>query len=248
MLATLHRMVRCDDPDRRVGIPVGSAIANPLTNSYLADLDRELAALSLMSARFGDDCMVLCESAAAAERARELIHTTLARKELRLSEHKFLRAYWNGAGRAGPADWPGTAHIAYVGVELEFGGITRLKPAKRAELIAAIEHRIENLSRFLTPRRPQSKEQARARAAQLCTALAPAFSLDSPFVVPVMPLVHTAASCRAQLAEIDRQIAVAVASAATRKQGSAAFRQVPWRMLYDLGLPSLVKLRNDGER
>lgn len=245
MLGMLHAMVRCDDPDRRTGVPVGSALANPLTNAYLADLDRELAARALMSARFGDDSVVLCETADAAAAARACIHATIARKELVLSPHKFLQIYWNGAGRGGPDGWPGATHLAYVGVEIEFGGVTRLKAAKRRQLLAAIDRRIANLSRVLTPRRPRSKDEVHARAAQLCTALRPAFELGSPFALSELPLIYAAASCRAQLAEIDRQIAVAVAGAAARKPGAAAFRSVPWRVLYELGLPSLVKLRND---
>jgi hypothetical protein len=246
LVELLHRMVRCDDPSRRVGVPVGSPLANPLTNIYLADLDRELAALAVMSGRFGDDCIVLCDSESAAVRARELIAATLARKQLALSPHKYLEVYWNGAGRTGPGGWKGATHVAFVGIDIEFTGTTRLKAARRADLLAAVGARIARLSRLLLPKKPQTREDAVERARQLCTALQPAFDRKSPFALPELDFVAVAGACRVQLAQIDREIAVAVASAATRRKGPSAFRLVRWRSLYGMGLPSLVKLRNHG--
>src|SRR5262249_54880314 len=95
---------------------------------------------------------------------------------------------------------------------------------------------------------PGDHTAARARAAALCAALAPAFDASFAMAVPEIAHLMRGSSCRTQLAELDRAIAIAVAGEATGRHSPAAFRAVPWRTLYELGLPSLVRMRNKGCR
>ena len=243
LVDTICAMVRCDGDGepRDIGVAIGSPIANPVLNLYLVDLDRTLETMARLYVRFGDDCLLACESAAAADAARAEVERVLARKRLRVTRTSRCGDYWNAAGRPGDGDWRGTSHVSYVGADIAFGGTVRLKLARRHELLRAVDERIAGLAKLL-----DDGADARARAAELCAALRPAFDRASPWVLPELARVVTLASCRRQLAEMDREIAVAVAAAATRRRGAAAFREVAWRELLAIGLPSLVKLRNRG--
>lgn len=244
-LASLLRDMIRGQPDRRIGLPTGSPLANPLLNLYLVDLDRELDALATLCVRYGDDYLVICDDAATAALARSTIEATLARKQLRINDAKLMQTYWSGPGRPGPPGWAGASHVAYVGLELDFHACVRLKTTRRRTVLRAVRERIWNLARF-APAALDTDDDVRRRAAMLCAGLRAAYDPCSPFVLPELPAALASSSCRKQLAEMDREIAIAVAAAATDRSGPAAFRRLPWRSLYELGLPSLVRLRNRG--
>ena len=248
LLDTIAAMIRCDagaaEP-RQVGVPTGSPIANPVVNLYLVDLDRELEAIAALYLRFGDDCLVICETAEAAAHARGILEATLARKRLRVNPGKLLARYWNAAGRPGPAGWRGASHVSYVGADIAFSGTVRAKLDRRKACLDAIRARIAAIGGLLGPR---DGTAARARAAALCASLAPAFDPASALAVPEVAHLMRLSSCRTQLAEMDHAIAIAVAGEATGRRGPAAFRALPWRTLHELGLPSLVRMRNQGHR
>lgn len=237
MIALVQRMVR-GDGERTVGAPIGSPMANPILNLYLVDLDVAVAKLATLYVRFGDDCLVVCESAAQADVARAEVDRVLAARRLRLNPAKVIARYWTGCGRPSADGWRGTSHVSYVGADISFGGVVRLKLARRRAFLAELRARVAALAGLL------DAPDADGRAGQLCRALVPAFDVSSSFALPELGRVLSQASCRQQLAEIDREIAVVVAGAAAGRSGAAAFRTIAWRRLYELGLPSLVAMRN----
>src|SRR4051812_39003516 len=207
LLDTIAAMIRCDagaaEP-RQVGVPTGSPVANPMVNLYLVDLDRGLEAIATLYLRFGDDCLVICETAEAAARARGTLEATLARKRLRVNPAKLLARYWNAAGRPGPAGWRGASHVSYVGSDIAFSGTVRAKLDRRKACLAAIRARVAAIGGLLGPvADPGDGTAARARAAALCASLAPAFDAASALAVPEVAHLMRLSSCRIQLAEID---------------------------------------------
>ena len=240
-LTLLRAMIRGGE-ERALGLPTGSPLSNPLQNLYLAELDRHLAEHARGSARFGDDVIAIFDDLAGAQRARTAIDEHLAHLRLRANPDKRIDAYWTHPGRPGPPGWRGLRFVRYLGVELGFDGEVRLATARRRVAVSALRSRISSLARHLA----EGPQELEARAARLCAALRPAYDLRSPFVVPELEDVLSRVSCRQQLGEIDREVALAAAVALTGVRGPAAFRLLPWRALHAHGLPSLVALRNRG--
>jgi hypothetical protein len=244
MRGLLRALIRCDgETPTALGIPNGSPLSTPLLNLYLADLDRALEQQAMLYLRYGDDCMIACATAAAADACAAEVERVLARKRLRANEAKLLRVYWNGAGRPGPGGWRGATHVGYVGTELGFDGVPRAKRSRRRELMTELAERIDHVAGLVDP-----AAALPVRAAAMCASLRGMFDPSSAFTVPALASLLALSSDRLQLRELDRAIAIAVASKLTGRTGPSAFRVLPWRELYALGLPSLVALRNRGWR
>ncbi|MEZ4367808.1 MAG: reverse transcriptase domain-containing protein [Kofleriaceae bacterium] len=223
----------------RRGLPVGSPVANPMNNLYLVGLDRQLAATAEVAVRYGDDVTAVFTTAAAAADALAEAEAELARLGLALRASKLQRLYWTGSGRRPTvAGWSPARHVPVCGLEVAFVGGDRVKTSRRRALLAALRQRLRATARLLPPGPPAT------RAEGLCQAARALLAVDSPLVLPTVPPLLDATSCRTQLAEMDRAIAVEIAGLAAGVPGPRALRVVSWRSLHAAGLPSLTAQRN----
>jgi len=221
------------------GVPNGSALSNPLINLYLADVDTLLEQRALTAVRYGDDVGAVFATADEAEAALSEVLAVLARKGLGLRQEKLARLYWTGSGRRPEiGGWSPARHVTMCGLDVAFNGGDRVKTARRRALLADLFTRLRNSSRLLPVEVPE------VRAKLLCEAASVVLDPRSPLALPGFAPFLRNTSCRVQLREMDRMIAIEVAGLAANARGPRAFRQVAWRRLYDLGLPSLTVLRN----
>jgi hypothetical protein len=248
--AMLRDLTRCasvgEFADR--GTPTGSPLCNVLLNLYLTDLDAELVPRCDAYLRFGDDVTIVAASAAAADQRLAEVQAHLAGKALAINEAKLERIYWNGGAAEAPAaeraaGWRGQRYFRFVGYDLSFLGEQRPKTPRRRAVLAAVATRLRAVARAL----PADASVA-ARADALCEAAAVLLDPSSPLAVTSVGALVRATSCRTQLAELDRELALIVASLAAGVGGPKAFRAMPWRALRARGLPSLTVLRNRGRQ
>lgn len=78
-----HRHVRTNQ-----GVLQGGVLSGALANLYLSEFDRRCLAAGLLLVRYGDDCLVVCPSLAAANRALALMQGWLADLYLTLQPEK----------------------------------------------------------------------------------------------------------------------------------------------------------------
>jgi hypothetical protein len=242
LLAALVRPeIALDDGARAtplVGLATGSPIATVVANLYLAPLDRALDAVpGAFYARYGDDLVFVHPDASVVADAEARLGAILAARGLRTNPEKRVRCFWNGAGRPAP-DHPGTTHVTFLGCRVGFDGTVGLPRAKLRALLADLRARVRRAARLAAELAPGARREV------VCAALAGALDARAPAATPYASWLRSVVSDRRQLAELDHELARAVAAALTGRRGVRAFRDLPPRALRALGLPSLVALRN----
>lgn len=241
-LALVERLVRpriVDDGEAEAwrGLPTGSPVVPPLTNLYLAAVDRAALALPGFYLRYGDDLLYAHDDAELAQRALAAIEGALAARGLRLNPRKKQVVWLNGAGR-GPA-WAaarGATAVELLGLRVDARGTVSLPRRKLRELLSDVRARVARSHALL------GAEALPAVVDVVAAALDPA----SPFATRHASLLARVVTDRGQLAHIDRLVALAVAAAGSARPGVRAFREAPPRRLRALGLPSLARRRDRG--
>ena len=239
-----------DEPDaplqQIVGMPFGSPVTNVVLNLYLGAVDAALDAVpGAFYARFGDDLVFAHAEAARVAAAYADVERLVRERGLSLSAHKVKRLFFNGAGRPS-AEWPdavGAQELSLLGAEVRFDGTQALPRDKWRALVADVRRRVGRAA-ALARALPHDE-----RAAALCHVANEALDPESPLAHPLAAIVALRVTSRAQLGELDRHVAVAVAEAVTGVRGARAFRRLPWRVLRERhGLRSVVAMRNRGRR
>lgn len=251
-LAALRPALRCEVVERDgarlcqlVGLPTGSPLLPPIENLYLAEIDRELGAhTDAFYARYGDDIIFAHPDAALVARSSAAMLAMLARLGLRVNTQKLQHYHFNAAG----APWAGpqpevpfrpSNSVEYLGYRVRMSGTVSLTQKKWRELIGFLRRGLRDAVRNLTTRGPT--DRARVLCALLGQAANKGGLLAHRHVVTSLAIVND----RAQLGELDYFLALSVAELAVRRRGVRAFREMPYRRLKrELGLPSLVMLRN----
>lgn len=224
---------------RAVGIPVGSPIANPLTNLYLDPVDRMLEGRGGFYARFGDDLVFAHTDAAVVARAAADLEGALAELGLALNRDKRALVHLNAAGRPGPGDARGTSMITYVGCRIGADGAVGLPAPKAREVVSDLRARLRRQARLW------SDETAAVRARDACALVGRALDPSNPLAVRHASLLRAAINDRAQLRQLDYAIAREVVAAVTGDRSPRGFRRLPYRALRrEHGLVSLVVARN----
>jgi hypothetical protein len=223
-----------------VGLPFGSPIANVILNLYLSPIDETLAAVpGGFYARFGDDLVFAHDDAERTRWALDEVRRRVEERGLTLSPHKLRCLYFNGAGRAS-TDFVGTRTVQFLGCEVAFDGTIRLPRDKWRELLLELRARIR---RTYGLARDASED---ARIGVLCRVANEVLDPVSPLAQRHAPVLAHLVTDRAQLAELDHEVALALAETLTGVRGPRAFRRVSWRRLRASGLRSQVTLRNRG--
>lgn len=229
--------------ETEVGIPTGSALQPTACNLYLTPIDRLLESVpGGFYARYGDDMLIAhpdpeIVAAMATELDREL--HALA---LEWSSAKCAALYFNAAGRSPERQheaFRGAAAIEYLGVRVSFHGVIGLKREKSRRLLRDLELRLAHTDRLLQG--TSNADRDRDLCAVANALLDPDHASANPNAVALRYLV----SDRAQLRDLDHQIALRVAEQLALRPGVRAFREHPPRKLQALGLKSLVQQRNE---
>lgn len=224
---------------RARGIPVGSPIANPLTNLYLDPVDRMLEARGGFYARFGDDLVFAHADAAVVAAAAADLEARLATMELELNAGKRALVHLNAAGRPGPEGFRGTSMVTYVGCRIGADGAVGLPAPKVREVVRDLRARLRRQARLW------SDESADTRGREACALVGRALDPSNPLAVRHASLLRAAVNDRAQLEQIDYAVAREVVAAVTGDRSPRGFRRLPYRRLRrELGLMSLVVARN----
>lgn len=221
------------------GSPTGSPIQPSINNLYLTPLDVELEALPGHYARFGDDILFASEDREVAQRARTTADAMIAELGLNWNADKSRDAYFNGAGRENSTidTFAGSATVETLGYELTFRGTIRLPRRKLRALLETIRGRVRRTARLnmASPRRQRAEELVGVVRS----------TLDRTHVLraPELEALHLVDD-RDQLAQLDYLICLTLAQLCSGRKGPRAFRDYPPARLRDLGLPSLVRIRN----
>jgi hypothetical protein len=227
---------------RRVGLPMGSPAVTSLLNLYLRPIDAALDALGGFYARFGD---VLLFADADPERVRAAMRAVddgLLARGLVINADKRRIFFFNGAGRPSAA-WPeaiGAAEVRFLGSAVRFDGSTALPRDKWRDLLVELRRRLVRCRTLLGDAPLDERAQA------MCAVVNETLDPRSELAHRHAPLLHSLVDDRRQLAELDYRAARLVAEMLTGERSVRALRRMPWRRMRELGLQSLVALRNDG--
>ena len=224
---------------RAIGIPVGSPVANPLTNLYLDPVDRMLQARGGFYARFGDDLVFAHPDPVAVREAAVELDSQLAGLRLAINADKRALVHLNAAGRPGSDGEPGTSMVTYVGCRIGADGAIGLPAVKVREVVRDIRARLRRQARMFKG----ESTDAHGRAA--CALVTRSLDPTNPLAVRHAGLLRAAVNDRAQLEQIDYAIAREVVASVTGDRSPRGFRRLSYHKLRsELGLVSLVVARN----
>ncbi|HEY5954934.1 MAG TPA: reverse transcriptase domain-containing protein [Polyangiaceae bacterium] len=223
------------------GIPTGSPIQTPCANLYLLPVDAYCSSIEgAFYARFGDDILFGHADLAVVSRVSRELEARLIDLGLTVNAEKRVKLDFNGAGRRRTSDaaFRPCQRLTYLGASIDFHGYVTLKPEKLRDLVRSLRERVRQASRML------AGADADERADALCEMLQSALSPSDINAVPMAEFLHSRASCRAELRDLDFRIALLVAEALTGRRGPRAFRKLSYRALRQRGLPSLAMARD----
>lgn len=229
------------------GSPTGSPVQPPINNLYLTPLDTALQTLPGHYARFGDDILFATGDRAVAHEARAMADATIAELGLTWSAKKTRDLYFNGAGRdddAGRSNdtappFVGTSSTELLGYEVTFRGTIRLPRRKLRALLDTVRRRLRRAARMNMGRSPE--QLARELVGVVRATLDRRHSLRAD---GMEALYHV--DDRDQLEQVDHIVRLAVAQLSSGHKGPRAFREFTPRRLREMGLPSMVRARNEG--
>ena len=252
------------DCTAEVGIPFGAAIACLFANVYLTELDRRMEAIGGISYyRYSDDILVLAADRNVADRAREVLESTVSELRLKLKPSHSLDLFLGGiepsvagalraaedgslpqqtkTGLAGdpvkPRHYSGARDFRHLGLLFRGDGEVALSRDKL--------RKIQNLFRFAF-RRSQKRWRKLAdpleRAAGL-VAIASQTIDDGVRNVAIVDYYLKHVTDERQLRLLDRWLAEEVLSRIFGGHKKAHFRRISYEQLRELGLPSLVHRR-----
>ncbi len=227
-------------PER--GVATGSPVATAVANLYLTDLDEHFQAISGgFYARYGDDLLFAHEDPDVVRSAKESAKELLAELGLELNTEKCRLFFFNGAGRVDPKERevPGTSRVTYLGCRINFQGTVGLSEPKCREALREIRRRVNRTAAATRGRDPDS------RGRLVCEAVNAALDPWAAGPLRWSSLLASAVTDRRQLKDLDFRIARIVAGALSGRNGSRAFRSIPYRRLRSTWkLTSLVVRRN----
>lgn len=230
------------------GSPTGSPVQPPINNLYLTPLDTALQALPGHYARFGDDILFATDDRAVAQEARAMADATIAELGLTWSAKKTRDLYFNGAGRdddgvgrsndAAPP-FVGTSSTELLGYEVTFRGTIRLPRRKLRALLDTVRRRLRRAARMNMGSSPEQLAQELVGVVRATLDRRHSLRADG-----MEALYHV--DDRDQLEQIDHLVRLAVAQLCSGHKGPRAFREFTPRRLREMGLPSMVRARNEG--
>jgi len=227
------------DPAR--GIPTGSPLQPLMGNLYLGDLDRACEAVEAgFYARYGDDILFAHAEPMVAQAVALQIDSTIETLDLTWSRDKCASLYVTAAGRSSRTDgFKGATALSYLGLRVDGRGEVGLSSEKASRLLRDID------TRLAAARTICGDASFEERAATYCGVVNASFDPTHPTADRAAQSLRRAVTDRAQLRDLDYQLALRVAELLTGTRGPRAFRKVSMRELRRAhGLMSLVVERN----
>ena len=223
------------------GVPTGSPVQPPCGNLYLAGVDETLSRVrGAFYARFGDDILFAHPDSGVCQEMSTKLAEQIADLELHLNLQKQRDFFWNRAGRPSINDvtFRPTAQVEYLGASVNFNGRIGPKREKARALQRQLSQRLRHVSETA------GDIDRTTLVGLLCSAVAHALEPTDPLALSGADLLRHTASDRSQLKDLDYRIALLVAELVTHRRGPRAFRELSYRELRRLGLPSLVMARH----
>ncbi len=227
---------------RTKGIPVGSPIANMLTNLYLDPLDHKLAEDSEgFYARYGDDILFAHPDPRVVREVIGNAEQIVRERGLRFNPEKRQILFFNGAGRT-TLDWPSakpTTCVEYVGCSIDFHGAVGLSRRKFRAVLTDLRARLRRSARLI------HHDVVEKRGQLLCQIANNAFDLRSTMHTPYADLLLGVVTDRKQLKQLDYWLARTIVQLVSGVDEVRGFRTISYqRLRRNWGLVSLVHQRN----
>lgn len=223
------------------GLPMGTPLCTLVANLYLNRLDHKLTAIDgLFYARFGDDILMAHTDPKQLIYAEKIYDTMLETLRLSRQAEKDLRLYFTRGGIPSPEHmWQTASKIEYVGYCIRRAGAVGLTQARLSTIWRCLKLRINNTQRLMY------HFPLNDRLHQLCHVVNQAILPTSTTMEVRCKALLKEINDRAQLKQLDYQIALYIVQKATGLKTVKAFRKISYRQLrQEYGLASLVCLRN----
>jgi hypothetical protein len=223
-----------------LGIPTGSPLQTLVANLYLGAVDkRHESTPGSFYARFGDDILFASPDADVAHAASIAIDAELAALGLALSSGKCSELYLTACGRPGDARFRPVSNLTYLGMRVDGRAQLGMSREKLARFLHNVDRRLSHVAALL------ATAPAELRARTLCTVSNAAWNCAEPTCERAAEALTGLVTDRAQLRDLDYQLALRVAQKCANKRGPRAFRVMPIRTLRrQHGLASLEYARN----
>jgi RNA-directed DNA polymerase len=219
-----------------MGIPFGTSIACLLANIYLTEMDRELESIpGLHYFRYADDVLLLCANRETAVHAAERLEFLLSSLRLRTKASHKADLLVTEEPAADPA-LATASSFRHLGLLFRAGGGVALSRDK--------VRKVQNLFRFAFRRKRRWKREAdlRVRAQVLVTVAAETIEKGIRNVA-ILDYYLKHVNDEKQLRLLDRWLAEEVLSKVFGGHKKGHFRQISFRQLRVMGLPSLLHRR-----
>lgn len=242
--ALVRPVVRDEDGaefTRLNGVAMGTPLVPLLGNLAVVPMDAAITSIDgVFYARYNDDFIVAHPDLTALHDADARIDSLLDELGVKRKLSKELRTALSATGRPSTDDpaYRGRDRIDCLGLTVTHAGAVSVGPHRLSRFIARIARRIDAAGPAL--RALPVGERARQLVATTNVMLDPA----SPFAVAGLAAVLDTTTDRGALRDLDYRIARKLVQVATGRRGVRGFRELPPATLYDLGLVSLVHLRN----
>ncbi|MEH3139811.1 MAG: hypothetical protein PGN37_06430 [Mycobacterium kyogaense] len=223
------------------GVAMGTPLVPVLGNLAVVPMDEAITDIDgVFYARYNDDFLVAHPDLSAVHEADRRIDVLVGQLGVKRKISKDLRTALSGHGQPCQVDpaYRGRDRIDCLGMSVLFDGTVALGPHRLGRLVARIAARIDGAAATLADETPDR------RIHHLIVATNVMLDVTNPFAVAGVSALLDATTDRGSLKDLDYRVARKIVQAGTRTSGVRGFRQFPPAALYDMGLVSLVKLRN----
>jgi hypothetical protein len=226
---------------RLYGVAMGTPLVPLLGNLAVVPMDEAITSIDgIFYARYNDDFIIAHSDLAALHEADSRIDSLLAELGVKRKLSKELRIALSATGRPAAQDpaYRGRDRIDCLGLTVSSAGTVSLGPHRLSRFIARVARRLDATGPAL------SQLSVDERARHLVAATNVMLDVTNPFAVAGLSPILDTITDRGALKDLDFRIARKIVQVATRRSGVRGFRQLPPAALYDMGLVSLVNLRN----
>ncbi len=226
---------------RLFGIPMGTPVVAVTSNLAINQLDLRMTAYSgAFFARFNDDFLFAHKDPEVVKEADTAIDEMLGTLGVTRKPEKTKRSYLNGAGKTLEdwAEFKGRSSIEFLGLAAHHSGTLGWTQERLNRFFRFFCKRLDQVSNELAG--IATPERARVLVKSAETLLEPTNS----FAPVITQALIRDTTNRAVLKDLDNRIAKKVAQRITGRAGVIGFRSYPPERLRQMGLPSLVAIRN----
>jgi RNA-directed DNA polymerase len=217
------RLVRGEHLPRERGVPVGSILANSLSNVYLTPLDNTMEQYGHRYLRYCDDIIVFCNHETEAHEVRDTIVGTVARLGLALNPAKSMVL-------------PPGAPFVHLGYEFD-GQTIRIGPRALHKFKMRIRRATSRRAANRLGMRDLHTDRGRAALREVIARVNREVAGDTP---RNWARYFSKCDFDDQFRELDHWIRERTRAAVTRRWNKGNYRLIPTSELQELGLKSLV--------